>query len=707
MKIPTWLKAVLVLLFIVTASFVAVYLAGILFLIAAKTNPFDATFSTWYDNWRVNYGYAQFKKKLEFAAVASVLISFAGPLIALEVMMRKTRKLHGDAKFASPAEVRASGLLGSKGIIVGKFLNQFLILGGQLFVMLAAPTRGGKGTGIVVPNCLNFSDSIICLDVKKENFDITSGYRAKYGQKVYMFNPFAEDGRTHRWNPLSYINQNPHYRVSDILAIGYVLYPQDGKDAFFNDQARNLFLGLVLYLVETPELPRTISEALRQSSGKGKPVKDYLVDLINERGDSDRPLSEICVDALLRFTSNSENTLASILASFNAPLTIWANPIVDAATSGDDFWLTDVRKIPMSIYLAVSPDKISQSALIMNLFFSQLINQNTKELPSKNPDLKYQCLLLMDEFTAIGKVEIINSAVSYMAGYGLRLLVIIQSMSQLASKYGEQDARTLATNHALQILFTPREQKDANEYSEMLGYQTEKSISTSLNKKALLSINGANSQGESTSDQKRALMLPQELKEMPSDAEIVTLENTKPIMAEKIRYFKDPIFVDRLKEISPSLAALGKKIPTQKQLEAAMINNELNIDIPVLDLDLHMAIIESRKRVVSETDLPADDSDESFNLSALAHDFSELPEVDDEENPSAESVSALVGDFFSRLDNQESNDDDYEDEQESGGGIDLNMLEETDGDGVITKTSRAKTSNKSDFDMDLSILDLD
>ena len=110
------------------------------------------------------------------------------------------------------------------------------------------------------------------------------------------------------------------------------------------------------------------------------------------------------------------------------PSTHWINPVIDAATSADDFLLTDVRKKKMTIYIGILPNKLAESRVIVNLFFSQLINQNTKELPQDNPDLKHQCMLLMDEFTSIGKVEIIAHSVSYMAGYNIRLFPIIQSV---------------------------------------------------------------------------------------------------------------------------------------------------------------------------------------------------------------------------------------------------------------------------------------
>lgn len=701
MKFPLWLKILIALVLIGAGLFAANYVGGVMFVIANKKNPLDML-ATWME-WHREYGADPTQKKhLQFAAVAGLVATFVVPAIVFEAMTRQVRSLHGDARWANFAEVRASGLLGNTGIIVGKWRDQFLMLAGQLFVMLAAPTRGGKGVGVVIPNLLNFSDSVVVLDLKTENWKITSGYRALYGQQCYLFNPFAEDGRTARWNPLSYISPTPHLRVTDILAIGYVLYPQEGKDQFFNDQARNLFLGLVLYLIETPELPTTISEALRQSSGKGKPIKEYLTDIIAARDDSNSPLSDSCVQALQRFTSNSDNTLASVLASFNAPLGAWANPIVDAATSENDFFLTDVRKKRMSIYLGIPPDKISQSALIMNLFFSQLINQNTKELPQDNPALKYQCLLLMDEFTAIGKVDIINKAVSYMAGYNLRLLPIIQSVAQLASVYGEQEARILTTNHALQILFPPREQKDANEYSEMLGYFTVKSISTSLNGKSGLG-GGAPSRGESTSDQRRALMLPQELREMGQGNEIVTFENTKPIFTEKVIYYKEPVFIDRLKEVSPSLAALDHKrfglflvrpLPSKDQIEAAMYAGELSIPVKKLNFDLHIAKVETRQRFMTEEDLHANGGE--LDLAALAHDFSDLPEIDDPENPSPESVSGLVEDFFGRLEVQEASIEQAEERDEyiGNGPMNLNVLEHIDEDGVISTVRKPSRQAK-------------
>ncbi len=369
---------------------------------------------------------------------------------ALVAAARRRRPLHGDARFATHAEVSRSGLLATDGrpsIIVGRFRGRLLALPGQLSVMLSAPTRSGKGVGVVIPNLLNWPDSVVVLDLKGENYDVTAGYRAKHGQAVYAFSPFDEGACSHRWNPLTAVRTSPLHRIGDLLAIGQVFFPNDSSttssEAFFNDQARNLFMGLGLLLLESPELPRTIGEMLRQSSGKGQPLKAHLEGAIALRGQAKKPLSVECADALQRLLSNSENTLTSIVATFNAPLTIFADAIVDAATSGDDFRLEDVRRRRMSIYVRVPPNRLASARPLLNLFFSQLVSLNTQQLPQRDPKLKWQCLIVNDEFAAMGRVGVISTATAFLAGYNLRLLTVVQAMSQLDAVYGDQEARTL------------------------------------------------------------------------------------------------------------------------------------------------------------------------------------------------------------------------------------------------------------------------
>lgn len=485
-----------------------------------------------------------------------------GLAVLVYLSKSKQRSLHGDARFATYQEIKKAGLVArddyDKTILVGQYnehgKKEYLCYGGYQFVMLAAPTRSGKGVGIVIPNCLNYSDSLVVLDIKLENFDKTAGFRAKSGQEVYLFAPYDEyeagrqpgksaPMRTHRYNPFDYISDDPANRMGDIDSIAQAFYNNpNSKDKFFDEQAKDLFRGITLLVLETPGIPHTLGEVFRQSSGYGKALPEHLNEMIEKAKAEGRPYSDECVAAISRVCTLSDNTFAGVKGSMQVPLMPWANPRVDAATSASDFDLRDVRKKKMTIYVGITPNKLAEAKNIINLFFDQLINQNTKTLPQQDKSLKYQCLLVLDEFTAAGKINQVAQSISYQAGYNMRVLTIIQNKSQLEDVYGKPGALTLMSNHALMIMYAPSPvvQSDANEYSEMLGYQTVKSTSHSR------SFGKQGSRSDSTSDQKRALMLPQELKEMDMWEEIVSLEHTKPIRCAKIKYFEDPTFTARV-----------------------------------------------------------------------------------------------------------------------------------------------------------------
>lgn len=612
------------ILFIVGCS----YGTGVLFLKFHNLPIENVGIFTIWDYWQLYHDAPQKKLRLSVNLIAfgPYVIAALLPFFVFFVLINKDkRSLHGNARFATMSEIRKAGLIDplkgtDRTILVGKFKGKYLTYGGYQFVMLAAPTRSGKGVGVVIPNCLNYSDSLVVLDIKLENFDITSGFRAAHGQEVYLFAPFDTKGRTHRYNPLEYISSDPAERIGDIDAIANALYGGgDDKDKFWSENAKDLFRGLCLLVLEHPELPKTLGEILRQASGKGKPFAEHVTYMIQEAQKKERPFSSACCDALNRIINNSENTLAGIVSTFNAPLLIFQNPRVDLATSANDFDLRDVRRKRMSIYLGVTPDKLKDAAVLVNLFFDQLLNLNTRTLPSQDSSLKYQCLLILDEFTAIGKVAMIQQAISYQAGYNMRVLTIIQNKSQLEDKYGKSGAVTLMANHALMIMYAPSPvvQSDANEYSEMLGYETVKSSSKSRSFSGM----GANSSSsESVSDQKRALMLPQELKELGQWTEIVSLENCKPIKCDKIKYFEDPDFTSRTNWAVP--------------------------EIPIQNIDLYIAKLEGRIREISEEEL-ADAA--TFDVNRIVGvenvktvDFSKVSGEEELAAAVAEAANALV-----------------------------------------------------------------
>ena len=521
------------------------YVAGGLYLVSHKADPRVVEATTWSDYWADYHDDVKERKKLQGAMGIAVGLLLGVPIAGVVAATTgRGRSLHGDARWATYGEVMEAGLLADDGIVLGKLGGRFLMMDDPKFVLLNAPTRSGKGVGTIIPNLLNWGGSVVVIDLKGENYKVTSGFQAKMGKKVFKFAPFDKNFKSHRWNPLSYVNHDPTFVVGDLQNIGYMLYPKsEGTEGFFNDQARNLFVGLSLYCIES-RIHLTMGEVLRRSNGGGR-AKEFWQGVCDKgvAADGQTELSENCLDMLRQFAGNSDNTLTSILSTFNAPLGVFQNPLVDAATSGDDFDLREVRRQRIAIYLDVPTKKLAESALLVNLFFSMAIDQNTDVLPEDDAALKYKCLFVLDEFPALGRVDKFFKAVGYIAGYGLRVLTITQSQSQLEDSklYGKEGTTTLVANHVIQIVYKPHVQRDCQEYSEILGYTTVDGVS-----KGTSHGKGSMSRSENTSDQKRALMMPQELRQMSKKNIIVLSDECKPIFADKIVYYKDKAFKDRL-----------------------------------------------------------------------------------------------------------------------------------------------------------------
>lgn len=478
------------------------------------------------------------------------------------------RELHGSARFANDAEIRRVGFLpndkertklqkkkpSNPSILIGKHKGKFLEFFGNEFMFVAAPTRSGKGVAIVIPNLLHYPDSVMVLDVKNENWDLTAGFRAKY-QDVYLFSPNPTPQivngekiyRSHRYNPLDYISRDEFERMKDIGDIANIFFPANsGNDTsdYFNSQAQRLFTGLVLYMIETPERPCTLAELMRIAESP-VPLNDWIVQTIEQRKSEGRELSAECVQALMSYAGNpAENTRGGIDSTMKAPLIIFTDPVVASATSYSDFRLDEVRKKKMTIYVGIQPNALPRFSKLLNIMFSQLLGINTQVLPEQDPSLKHQCLVLLDEFTALGKIEIVQKSVAFMAGYNMRLMLIFQSKSQVESVYGKEGAKDIFANMACQVEYTPTEQDQAEELSRKLGTETVKGKSVSRNR-------GKGGGGSvSTSDQSRALMLPQELKEMDADKEIIFFRRTPPIFCDKAFYYTSPdVFGKRMKRV--------------------------------------------------------------------------------------------------------------------------------------------------------------
>jgi len=523
----------------------AQYVAGYLFLWSVRARPQDATPLT-----IARYGYyygerAQVRSRLIASSAGGLALVLAS---GLALLLPRRRALHGDARFATRREIAGAGLLGEHGIILGRIGKRCLMLSGQQGVALAAPPRAGKGTGVVVPNALNWPGSLVCIDIKRENWTLTAGFRERAGQACYLFDPFAEDARTARWNPFFYVSGDPLRRVNDLQRIGDMLYPDPPNvDPFWAASARSLFLGIALYLFETPSLPATIGEVLRQGmASDDEGFGQHWKRVIEGRQNGRFPLSPQCVRALYDVIDLAPVTASSIRKTFTSRLDLWLNPILDAATSGNDFDLRELRSKPLSIYVGVNPDDLHRLRPVLNLFFQQAIGLQTRELPERNPALKYQVMMLLDEFTALGRIPIIAEAISFLPGYNVRVVLVIQTPAQLREIYGAHNAETMLKSLAARIVFAPKDYPDAREISDELGFTTVKVKSHSSPQFNFSDSRGRRSKTQNVSEQRRALLLPQEVKELGTDHEIIFYEGLRPIHCRKIRYFQDPRFKARL-----------------------------------------------------------------------------------------------------------------------------------------------------------------
>jgi type IV secretion system protein VirD4 len=521
------------------------YLAGWLLLVFLHLNPRDAGPLT-----IARYGYyygdhPRIRPRLWASSLAGL---FLVGIVPLTLTLPRRRSLHGDARFAGRREVARAGLLGERGIILGAWGRRCLMLGGQQGVCLAAPPRAGKGTGVVIPNLLNWPDSVICVDIKRENWTQTAGFRASRGHACFLFDPFSEEGRTARWNPFYYVSLKSERRVNDLQRIAEMLYPDPPNvDPFWTASARSLFLGIALYLFETPSLPKTIGEVLRQGmASDDEGFGQHWKRVVEGRNSGKFPLSPQCVRALYDVIDLAPVTASSIRKTFTSRLDIWLNPILDWATSGNDFDLRELRAERMSIYVGVNPDDLHRLRPVVNLLFQQAIGLQTRELPEHNPRLKLQVMMLLDEFAALGRIPIIGEAISYLPGYNVRVVMVVQTPSQLREVYGPHAAETMLKSLAARIVFAAKDHNDAREISDELGYTTVRAKSISSPLAGFSGTKGQRARSQNVSEQRRALLLPQEVKELKADEAIIFYEGLRPIRCRKIRYFEDRRFIARL-----------------------------------------------------------------------------------------------------------------------------------------------------------------
>jgi type IV secretion system protein VirD4 len=466
--------------------------------------------------------------------VALIGLTIGVVLIAQGVARAAGKQHHGSAHWVSFAHLRRTGYLQGyrrvRGPIFGKTTGPFwpgryLTNGDQPHSLVVAPTRAGKGVGVVIPTLLTFKGSVIALDVKGELFDLTSRARLAGGDRVFKFAPLDAAARTHCYNPvLDIVAMPPERQFAEArrLATNLLIAKGKGSEGFL-DGARDLFVAGILFCIE-----------------QGNPTIGAVYDLFSQPGEKYKLFARLAEESkskeAQRIFDNMAGNDTKILTSYTSVLgdgglNLWADPLIKAATSRSDFSVYDLRRRAVTVYLCVSPNDLELLAPLMRLLFQQVVSILQRKMPGKDEPL--QVLFLFDEFKHLGKVEAIETAVTTIAGYQGQFMFIVQSLSALTGAYEETGKHNFLSNTGVQVFMATADDETPNYISKAIGDYTFRAKSISFNHSKRFDTT------TQYSEQGAPLMRPEQVRLVDDATEIVLIKGKPPLRLPKVKYYAD------------------------------------------------------------------------------------------------------------------------------------------------------------------------
>ncbi len=481
-------------------------------------------------------------------AVQYLLIKFFGPVILANILVlimfikkraviitaqlvQGSEKVHGDAKWASASDVERAGLRAPEGMLLGVDGGGYFVAAGYQHTLLFAPTGSGKGVGFVIPNLLFWQDSCIVHDIKLENHQLTSGWRSSIGQKCFVWAPGDPDGITHCYNPIDWVSTKAGQMVDDVQKLSSLILP---KQEFWENEARSLFLGVVLYLIADTTKVKSFGEVVRTLRSD-----DVVYNLAVAMDTLGKQMHPVAYMNLAAFLQKPDKERGSVISTLNSAIELWANPLIDTATATSDFNIQTFKKQKTTVYVGLTPDNLKRLQPLMQIFYQQSTEFLSRKIPGK--DEPFGVMFILDEFPTLGKMDSFMTGIAYFRGYRVRLFLIIQDTQQLKGIYEESGMNSFLSNSTYRITFAANNMDTANLISQLCGNKTVKQESVS--KPQLFS---SGSRSVSVSEVQRALLLPQEVIGLPRDEQIVLIESFPPIKSQKIKYFSDKFFTKRL-----------------------------------------------------------------------------------------------------------------------------------------------------------------
>ncbi len=471
------------------------------------------------------------------AGFLSIVIAIA--MSVWRARERRRAETYGSARWAGARETRKAGMLGAEGVILGRFAGRYLRHDGAEHVLCFAPTRSGKGVGLVIPTLLTWPGSCIVHDIKGENWQLTAGFRARHG-RVLLFDP--TNARSSAYNPLLEVRRG-EWEVRDVQNVADVLVDPEGsleKRNHWEKTSHALLVGTILHVLYAEE-DKTLAGVAAFLSDPRRPIEAtlYRMKTTKHLGERVHPVVAAAAQELL---NKSENERSGVLSTAMSFLGLYRDPVIAAVTGRSDWRIGDLAggPEPVSLYLVVPPGDISRTKPLMRLILNQIGRRLTEEL---NPPARGRRLLLMlDEFPALGRLDFFESALAFMAGYGIKAFLIAQSLNQIEKAYGQSNA--ILDNCHVRVSFATNDERTAKRISDALGTATEQRAMKNYAGHRLSPWLGHLM--VSRTETARALLTPGEVMQLPSDEEIVMASGLPPIRANKARYFADPRFMRRV-----------------------------------------------------------------------------------------------------------------------------------------------------------------
>jgi type IV secretion system protein VirD4 len=524
------------------------------------------------------------------------MIIFAGSVLSMGVffvlanrrarlLMANTEDLHGSARWASERDIRDTGLLDARnGVYVGGWRRDataglnYLRHNGPEHILAFAPTRSGKGVGLVIPTLLGWEESTVVYDIKGENWAKTAGFRHARGHLCFKFSP-VEDGNSSRFNPLGEVRLFTPRDVSDAQNIANMIV-RTGEDSpqerYWQDAAASITTGMILHVCYEAAIEKRVAclaDLSHVFTRPGSSFRDTLGDFLNFEHDpayehgwrmpnGGRTLTHPVVrEKVQEMLDKEERDFGGVLSTAKTALTLYSDPLVAKNTSASDFCIDDLvnHELPVSLYLVVPPsDKIRLRPLI-RLMFTMTVNRLTERMVfegARQRQNRHRLLLLIDEFPSLNRMEIFADALSYMAGYGLKAYLITQDIRQIVDAYGNNES--IVSNCHVRIAFAPNQFETADLLSKMTGTTTVSKASYNYSGSRFAPVMAH--VNASVDHVERPLMTPDEVLRLKPSKKIgagaaerivgpgqmlIFVSGHYPILGAQMLYFLDPVLNER------------------------------------------------------------------------------------------------------------------------------------------------------------------